>query len=235
MAKKHEELYKDPKEEELELELEAEAEIEKDDDFFMPPEDYSLIKVHAGKQEIYVIPPGIEVLRMFSQLEVSVDWRKAGKHWVFWFSFIWNAIMAFILLVTVGTGSGFVMLFLIPFFLAGMYMLYSSIGFLINKTYINVTGEKISVEHKPIKFLIQRDKHFASEEVKQLYVKKYEIGSQNDQPVYAYSLEMELKNKKTIPLIKQFHSADTARYVEQQIEHFLGIKDRETKEEYMGK
>ena len=230
MAKKNKDLYKDPKLEELELKAE---EVEKDDAIFMPPDDYSMVKVHPGKQEIFRIPPGIEILRMFSQLEVTVKWRTAGKHWIFWFSFFWNAFVAIMFLGVLAAGAGFILLFLIPFVLAGMYMTYASVGFLFNRTYINVTGEKISVEHKPIKFLIQRDKHFAADEVEQLFVRRYELGTQNDQSVYAYALDLKLKDKKSYTLIKQFHSADTARYVEQQIEHFLGIKDVKTKEEYM--
>jgi len=179
-----------------------------------------------------VIPPGVEVLHLMNELEIMIKWRKSANRFTFFFAIFWNIFISFFILIGVGTGSFGMLLFMIPFVLAGAYLLYASVGYLVNNTFITVDDKRISIEHKPINFLIQKDKHFSPEEVDQLFVRRYEVGKTNDRPVYAFAVDLILKNGKTHKLVDGLHALDYARYIEQEIEHYLKIKDRSVSGEW---
>lgn len=179
-----------------------------------------------------VIPPGIEVLHLMNELEIMINWRKSAKHFSFVFTIIWNVFIFIFTSVMVASGATEILLFMIPFILVGAYLIYLSVGHFVNTTYITVDDKRLSIDHRPIKFLSQKDQNYSPDEIEQLYVRKYSPGSQNDQPVWAYAVDMILKNGKRITLAKELHAVSYARYIEQEIEYFLKIKDRPVKGEY---
>jgi len=173
-----------------------------------------------------VIPPGVEVLHLMNELEIMIKWRKSANRFTFFFALLWNVFISFFVLIAAGSGQMGILLFTIPFILGGVYLLYSSVGYLVNNTFITVDDKRISIEHKPINFLIQKDRHFSPEEVDQLFVRRYEVGKTNDRPVFAFAVDLILKNGKNHKLVDGLHALDYARYIEQEIEHYLRIKDR---------
>ncbi len=179
-----------------------------------------------------VIPPGIEVLHLMEELEIMINWRKSANRFTFFFSLMWNAFITFMAAIMVIAGQMAGLLFMIPFILVGVYLIYSSIGYMVNTSFITVDENRISIEHKPLSFLIQRDRHFVPEDVQQLFVRKYEVGRTNNQPVFAYAVDINLKNQKSYNLVKGLHSVKYARYIEQEVEYFLKIKDRPVDGEY---
>ncbi len=179
-----------------------------------------------------VIPPGIEVLHLMNELEIMIKWRKSVKTFTLFFALFWNAFIGIVSIIMLSVGELFPILFLIPFILVGIYLIYASLGYALNTSYITVDEDRISIEHKPINFLIQKDRHYAPEEVDQLFVRKYEVGKTNEQSVYAFAVDLILKNGKKHTLVKELHSVDYARYIEQEIEYYLKIKDRPVTGEY---
>ena len=179
-----------------------------------------------------VIPPGIEVLHLMNELEIMIKWRRSGKNFTLFFAFFWNAFIGLATLFFIILGELLPLLFLIPFILVGAYLFYASIGYVVNTTYITVDDKRLSLEHKPFNFLIQKDQYFSPEDIKQLFVKKYSVGTSNGKPIYAFAVDMILKNGKTHRLVKELHAVDYARYIEQEIEYYLKIKDRPVKGEY---
>lgn len=179
-----------------------------------------------------IIPPGIEVLHLMNELEIMIKWSKSAKTFMLSFALFWNTFVAIAVTVLILSGTYSILLFFIPFILAGAYMIYASIGYLVNTSFITVDEKRISVSHKPINFLIQKDKHFSPNEVQQVFVRKYSVGSTNGNPVYAYAVDLLLKNEKKYTLVKELHALKYAQYIEQEIEHYLKIKDRPVDGEY---
>ncbi len=191
------------------------------------------------KEEIFHIPPGIEVLKIESMLEIMINWRRSGKYFTLFFGVFWNLFIIFFSFMAffsggIGAEGIIIFLFMLPFYGVGAYLLYSGIGQLFNTTYVTVYGENLSIEHKPVNFLIQKDRHFSKEEIQQLYVKRYSIGSTNGQPVYAYSVDLVLKNGKRYPLVKNLRSLEAARFIEQEVEEYLNIEDKIVRGEWQG-
>ncbi|MFK8104133.1 MAG: hypothetical protein AB8G15_16515 [Saprospiraceae bacterium] len=177
------------------------------------------------RNELLIIPPGIEVLKLMNELEIMVKWRKSGKFFTLFFALFWNVFVFFFTSIMIFSGEFGVSLFMIPFIAVGIYLLYAGIGYLVNTTYITVDENQLSVEHKPVNFLIQKDKYFTPKEIKQLYVKRYEVGRSNDTPVYAFSVDLILTDRSEFNLVKGLHSVSYARYIEREIENYLKIKD----------
>jgi hypothetical protein len=189
------------------------------------------------KEEVFVIPDGIELLRMLDELEITVSWRNAGNSFVLFFSFMWNAILAFILFMFFGIGGTAVVftpitLFFVPFVLVGAYTLYAGISQLVNKTYINVDGRQLSVRHKPFNFLLYKDRYMPNAEVKQLYVRRYEVGKTNETPVFAFALDAIMRDGKTVTLVQNIKKIEHGRFIEQQVEQFLNIVDEKVAGEW---
>ena len=107
-----------------------------------------------------VIPPGIEVLHLMSELEIMIKWRRSAKTFTLFFALFWNVFIGAMSIFMLALGEIFPILFLIPFLLVGVYLIYASLGYALNTSYITVDDQRLSVTHKPINFLIQKDKLF---------------------------------------------------------------------------
>ena len=193
---------------------------------FAEEEDGSSLSVLSPRRKEIVIPTGIEVLSLMSELEIMIKWKKAGKSFAPFFSVIFFVFSLFFLYTMILSGAYGMIPFLLPFLLAGGHLMYTSLGYFINTTYITVDDQKLQIEHKPIKFLSQRNTYYHPDEIDQLYTRRYQVGSQNGMPVYAFAVEMELKNGKKQSLVKSLHSAKYGRFIEQEIERYLKIQDR---------
>ncbi len=178
------------------------------------------------------IPQGIEVLKLQSELEIMIKWRRSAQYFTFFFAIFWNVFVFFFSLFVIATGDWFPIVFMVPFWLAGGWLFYYSISLMVNTTYITADDRKLTVIHKPINFLIQKDQYFGVDEIKQLFARRYKSGEVNDRPIYAYAVDLILKNGETVTLIKELHSPEYARFIEQEFENYLGIADVPVKEEF---
>ena len=102
-------------------------------------------------------------------------------------------------------------------------------GDIINKTYVTIDNEYLNIERKPLQ--LYRHKAILTKDIQQLFVKKYKNGSVNDKPVYAYGLYAQMKNKREKRILSNFASPEHARFIEQEIEIFLGISDKKMPDE----
>jgi len=172
------------------------------------------------------VPPGIEIIEWDQEMEINVNWRKTSKNFTLIFALLWNTFILPIFFYFMFTGvDPIATAFLSIFALVGVYLIYASISYLVNTTNIFIDKNLLAIEHRPINFLIQKDKYVEPKDIDQLFVQKYSQGSQNDQPVYAYRLKVLLKNKEEIILLKNMHSHHIAKFIESEVEYFLGIKD----------
>ena len=182
---------------------------------------------YRHKPEIFNIPPGIDILHLMNELEIKINWRRSAKYFTPFFALVWNVFVFFHSFIMIfSSGNTSIFLFYIPFYAAGIYLMYKSLGLFLNNTYITVDVDKILVEHKPINFLIQKDQYLPSEDVDQVYVTRHEVGKRNDNPVYAWSVEVKMKDGEIISLVKELHALKYARFIEQEIEKHLDIRDR---------
>ncbi len=102
-------------------------------------------------------------------------------------------------------------------------VVYYSLAKLINTTKINVTHEQLDVRHGPVPFA--RNLHLKKENVTQLYVTQHRIGHRYYLYYTTYQINVILKSKEVITLVKGLHTPEQGRFIEHKIEDFLDITD----------
>ncbi len=104
-----------------------------------------------------------------------------------------------------------------------LFIIYYSLARLINTTRIHVTHEALIVRHGPVPYAKNMD--LRKEDVTQLYVTQHRTGHRYHILDTTYQINVILKSKEVITLVKGLHTPEQGRFIEQKIEHFLGIKD----------
>lgn len=113
-----------------------------------------------------------------------------------------------------------------PVFILLAFMLiaiYYSLAKLINTTKIYVTHQELDVKHGPIPF--GKHVHLSKQNVTQLYVTQHRIGHRYYLYSTTYQINVILKSKEAITLVKGLHTPEQGRFIENKIEDFLNIKD----------
>ncbi len=179
----------------------------------------------ARKEEIFVIPKGIEILKMMSELEIEMRWRHTASWFLMLFTLIWNGILIPMALIIILSGEFSALIFMSLHLAVGVGLAYWCIATLFNTTYINVDNNYITIEHRPFS-LFFKEHQLETPQVEQLYVKKYSNGSTNGVPNYVYAVMAKMRSKEEIQIIKGISKPQQARYIEQEIENFVGIVDK---------
>ena len=177
-----------------------------------------------------IMPKSTEVLKLHSVLDIVVDWYHAAPKkrivGLLGSAFFWNVFLIPAVLFLVFSGDFFFMLLFIGHILTGFSLIWYLLAFLVNKTHIEVTQKGIRIKHKPLPTPTNKSIFIPTEEIKQLYVTRYteKIGRKS-KPVQAYALSAVLKNNRVLPILKGMDKS-TQLYLEQEIETYLGIKDK---------
>jgi hypothetical protein len=128
-------------------------------------------------------------------------------------------------LVIIISGETEVLLFMSIHLAIGLGFLYWSLAALFNTSYITVDSHYINIQHRPFQ-LFFKEHQLETNDIEQLYVKKYSNGSTNGNPNYVYSVVAIMKSKEEIKIIKGVNKPQQALYIEQEIEKFANIKDK---------
>ncbi len=121
-------------------------------------------------------------------------------------------------------------LFFLPFGWIGLPFLCHALIRVFNQTITQVTPAQITIKHRP--FTVWFDKVIGVERIKQLYV--IQVRHKNKNSVwYTYELWMQYaKQGRSRRLISGMVEADPAFFLEQEMERFLGIKDKAVRGEH---
>lgn len=170
------------------------------------------------------LPRNMEYLKLHSMLEFIYKPKVSMVTSMFFVTLFWNSIVGIFVMAAFMSGEYGSLIFLSLHILVGISLIALTLGNLINKTYVTINQENLIVEKKPLQFL--RKPAVSTDDITQLYVKKYTSGSINERPIYAYGLYARLKNNKEIKILDNMATPEHAQFLEQEIEIFLGIKDR---------
>jgi hypothetical protein len=149
-------------------------------------------------------------------------WGKTYKGLLF-FTLIWNSFLVFWYFMAFKTGSTMMKIFPVFHVAIGLFLAYKTLTGIFNKTYIRVNTESIQVEHKPIPYV--GNKTLLSKDVKQLYSKKRVTRTSNGAATVSYEVRAILTNGKETKLVTELETPDQAKFIEMEIERYLGIRD----------
>lgn len=177
-----------------------------------------------GRPEM-LIPEGMEVLNLRSELDIEVKWTKSIQPMMVVFTLVWNLFLLPFVIGGIMAGQAQILLFAGAHIAVGLGLLYSIFAQLFNKTHITVTDRRIEINTKPFPIPGNRKIELDAEDLEQLFVSKYVSSTTNGVPNYAYALYAIRVSGSKIPLIKGLNK-DSQLYIEQEIERYLHIKDK---------
>ena len=186
------------------------------------------------KPEVF-LPKGVEILELRESLDIELSW---GKKWyenifMLFFTFAWNAFIAVFVVMALSSGGFGMLPFMSVHILVGIGLIYYQLTTFFNRTYVTANRYHINIEHKPIPVPFYGNKLIEVSEIDQLFVHKYvKSTSKNGTRSYSHAVKMMLKSGRVEQLIKGIDYYDQARFIEQELERFLGIQDRRVGEEY---
>jgi len=179
------------------------------------------------RQEIFQ-PEGIEVYDYPDSMDILFKWRKVSKpHWfIVFFTILWNLILFPFVIGIVSTGSYWGLLPLGFHLLAGAGLGIYVLRKFLNSTSISANADLLSIISGPINLPWSKDKHIQSDDINQIYVKRYSNTKVNGRPIYHFDVRAVTVNDGDISLVKGINNVRKAQYIEQELEMYLGIKDR---------
>lgn len=176
-----------------------------------------------------MIPEGLEVLRLRSELDIEVNWfktsSKAGFASMMFFTLVWNLVLLPFVLSSILSGQLQILLFAAVHILVGVTLLYNLAAMFLNTSQILVNEDYIEFSTFPLRLPWAKKTRYSAKKVKQIYVSKYVSSSTNGVSNYAYALYAIMDNGQKVKLLDKMN-LETQLYLEQEIERFLKIKDR---------
>ena len=172
------------------------------------------------KQEIFR-PEGIDLFYYKGEMEITLPQNIHGLEGFLLGMFIMLAPLATLLYFKKGISVYFPIFFAI----GTLFFLYRLFTYSKAKTYIDINDRSLTIKHRPNN--LKKDKAFPAEDIDQIYLKQAADGSGY------FTLHMIVNGPKGQQHQKLItvNTLSKAKYLEQEIEKYLGIEDRKVPEE----
>ena len=189
----------------------------------------------AGGLVPELIPPeGVEVLKLRSELDIQLDWKKTasrgGKTFLTAFTFLWNLILLPFVLMVLISGQWGILLFMSLHLMVGLGLIWYLAAIFLNKTSISLSRKIMKIRTVPLKLLTFKSRDIDIDRIEQFYVTQYTASTTNGVPNYAYALYAILDDGERVSMLRGMNR-ETQHYIEQQLEGYLGIKNVKVQEE----
>lgn len=181
------------------------------------------------------MPDTVESLKAPMPENISIEKRGFGLMLTYrWFStkflflapfcLFWDGFLVFWYYKVFTEGAPLVaILFPLIHLCVGIGLTYSTIAGFVNRTVLNVSKEFISIVHRPLPWL--GNKTIPGYSITQLYVEEVVRTTRRGASV-SYRLNAITNENKKVKLASNLDSHDTAIFLEQEIESYLGLQDR---------
>lgn len=167
------------------------------------------------------MPEGMNVERTGMGLTISRRWFAWSILFLFFFCIAWDSFLVFWYKMAFTTKAPWIMVvFPIAHVAVGVGLTYTVLAGFLNSTVIRVDTREISITHGPLPW--PGNRVIAAQEVDQLFCQEKKASESASK----YNLCAIFKGGKRTELVTDLETPDQARFMEQQIEDFLRIKDR---------
>jgi hypothetical protein len=167
-------------------------------------------------------------------LTIRLSWFSTRVIFMTLFALFWNGIMLSVagggLLNFIMNGSaGMLFIFVTPHFWVGLIAIYFVLAGYINETRVTVDNGRLTVRHGPLPYW--GNKEMATSDILQLYTKNHYTMWRNNWSGH-YQLHAITGKNKHEKLLSGWDNSNYLLFVEQEVEHFLGIDDYPVRGEY---
>ena len=166
-------------------------------------------------------------------LEITLKWFSAKAYFLAFFCVIWMAFLVFwYSMAIVGDAPLIFTLFPLIHVAVGIGLSYYTLCLFLNKTYIDIAEDYLTVHHQPIPWW-KGNKSIETSRIKQVYVKEKVNQGKNGSTSYTYSLRAKMKDGSDESLVSINHaSSEQMQEIEAELEAFMGIEDYPVDREY---
>lgn len=175
------------------------------------------------KREPVPIPERFDVVRASEGLQISYRWFGLSIIIMAVFAVFWNGFMLVWHGISLASGAWFMSLFGLLHTAVGIGLGYYVLAGFLNRTTIWVEPNRLLVRHHPLPWFGNQDLNAA--EVDQLYSKKV-IKQTKNGPRTSYEVHAIVKEGKKQKLLGRLKEPEQAIYIEQEIESYLGLRDK---------
>lgn len=170
-----------------------------------------------------------EIEETGTHLTISWRWQNIRHFLMFFFSVLWNTSLLGFYATILGGGEQaqglpwVVLLFPLGHVAVGIGLFYSSVAGFVNRTWITVADQQLTVRHGPLPWLGSRT--LSVTEIKQLYC--VERRRRNKAGFYFIrELNVLDTSGRQVRLVRGRHDPGAIRFLEQKIEKRLGIVNK---------
>ena len=156
-------------------------------------------------------------------LVITRRWFHRKHLWIALVAAFWDGGMLYYLAPIVSTGRWPALLPLSLYLAAGTFLAYYALALLLNRTTITIGGNNITVHHGPLPWPGRR---LARATINRLFCKEQVQSQRNGSPSYTYEVHAATGEGQRLKLVGGLDEPEQALYLEQAIEHHLGIADR---------
>ena len=167
----------------------------------------------------------LEITRQSGTLTITYRWRTRMAYVLLGFALFWNAFLGVFLLA----GAGF---FISAHALVGLGMAYYGLALLLNKSKIAVDRQYLRVEHGPLP-TFSRKREIRSGEISQLYLKRGGTVRSGNTVTQLYALRLRTRQGSEVKLLSGIPDLGLGKRIEQEIEGYLDIEDREPEDTFV--
>mmetsp|Transcript_5201 Transcript_5201/g.15812 ORF Transcript_5201/g.15812 Transcript_5201/m.15812 type:complete len:251 (-) Transcript_5201:71-823(-) len=175
------------------------------------------------------MPNGIQVKNIGNTLEILMTWFRPSAWSNLVFTLIWNVLMVIICAAAIGTKSFILTVGFIFLFAAGVNMTYLTAALFLNTTHIVVESSgALSAYCEPLPWG-GYPAPIPVSTIDQLYCEKNARHGKHGKEHIYYRVKVVINQgdrQRQETLVKGLDELQRALFIEQQIEHFLGIPDR---------
>jgi hypothetical protein len=172
-------------------------------------------------------PKGMQLEILGGEMKITRRWLSPVLFFLLPFCLFWNGFILVFgfsgFLAADQGGTGAFSLCLLPHLAIGLFLAYFVLASLVNVTEIKLSPGEFSIRHGPLPWL--GNKRLAASHINQLYCKE-KVSHRRRSTSLTYEVHAVTSANTTEKLIAGLNEPEEALFLEQEIERFLGIKDR---------
>jgi hypothetical protein len=169
------------------------------------------------------LPKGVQVFHRSNGLRIVRRWFSAKAFVLLIFACFWDGFLVLWFTLATRHGQWSMAAFGSLHALVGLGLSYWVVALFVNNTVVTVLHGQLEVRHGP--WPVPGNRCLPAQDLEQLYTRERVSHSENGTSI-SYELRARRRDGTDIKLVGSLERAEQAMYMEQQIEAFLGIKDR---------
>lgn len=170
-------------------------------------------------------PGGLRMEEDVNGFRLRRSWRSPVLGFMILFTLFWDGFLVFWYIIAfTQNGPPMMKLFPILHVLIGVFVTWYTLALLLNTTTIDVNYERVRITHRPVWWPGSRTLDAASLVRLETRASPVERNGQR-----LWNVMADTTDDRRIALVANLDERDQARYIEQEIERFLDIKERTSK------